>query len=212
MAGKSLVESLQSSVRRAKKLSALEVGCTYCPLNRVRGVQKIMGNVEGREVFVWGIAPGPLENRGGMEFVGPSGCLLWCELKLVGIERSMCDVQNVVRCFPPTDDLKNRKPKREEIHCCSVYNQKAIERHRAKVHLVFGKVAAKSLLGAEYRQGKKSFWSDKLGANVMCMYHPSYFLRKGYGGKAARPLSAAYKQWRMDFHNAASLLCNQSYC
>src|SRR5450432_3346316 len=90
-------------------------GCESCLLNHAPGTRKInLGEVKGAGVFIWGMAPGRDENNEGQEFVGRSGKLLWEELGRVGIERSKCDVQNVVRCFPTKQDrwpaLKMRDP------------------------------------------------------------------------------------------------------
>jgi uracil-DNA glycosylase family 4 len=120
----------------------------------------------------------------------------------------MCEIQNVVRCFTADYDdsvyppLTGRDPSKEEIHCCSIYTQKALEKQQAKVHLVFGEVAAKALLANEYKKGRKSFWSDRLGGHVMCLYHPSYFIRQGYGGASTQAPNAKYKQWRADIDHA----------
>ncbi len=171
-----------------------------------------MGEVHGREVFVWGMAPGPNENDERKEFVGKSGKLLWQELERVGILRSMCDIQNVVRCYPADRDegsfpaLKMRDPTKEEIHCCSVYTDSAIERSQAKVHLVFGKIAAKTLLCGEFKKGKKAFRSEKLNAHVLCVWHPSYLVHQGYSAGGARAPNEKFKQWRKDLELAASLL------
>jgi uracil-DNA glycosylase family 4 len=194
------------------KLSAKEVGCEFCPLNGIAGIHKVIGTVHGREVFIWGMAPGPDENREGREFIGKSGKLLWQELKRVGISREMCDVQNVVRCYPADRDedeypaLKMRNPTAEEIHCCSIYTKRAIEKQQAKVHLVFGEIAAKTLLGSEFKKGKKQFWSEKLNGYVLCIWHPSYFVRMGYYAGGTQPPNDKFKQWRADFELAAKLL------
>jgi hypothetical protein len=53
-----------------KRMSPKEVGCEFCPLNKIPGIHKVMGEVHGREVFIWGMAPGPNENDEPEEFVG----------------------------------------------------------------------------------------------------------------------------------------------
>jgi uracil-DNA glycosylase family 4 len=197
---------------KSEILSAKEVGCQFCPLNKVTGIRKIMGEVHGRRVFIWGMAPGPDENDEGREFIGKSGKLLWQELKRVGILPSMCDVQNVVRCFPADryEDrwpaLKMRNPKKKEIHCCSIYTEVALERQKAKVHIVFGGIAAKTLLGSEFKEGKKSFQSEKLRGHVLWMWHPSYLVRNGYYAESKKAPNDKFKHWRSDFKLAATLL------
>ena len=203
--------------KEALRLAPKEVGCQFCRLNQVPGIHKVMGEVHGREVFVWGMAPGPKENDERKEFVGKSGELLWQELERVGILRSKCDIQNVVRCYPANRDedsfpaLKMRDPTKEEIRCCSVYTKRAIERSQAKVHLVFGRIAAKTLLEAEFKKGKKEFWSGKLNARVLCIWHPSYLVRQGYSAGGAKAPNEKFKQWRKDLELAASLLVGNRY-
>jgi uracil-DNA glycosylase family 4 len=170
-----------------------KLGCEYCPLNKVLGIRKIMGTVEGKDIFVWAQSPGLDENRENRELVGRCGQFLWEELKRVGITRELCDIQNVVRCVPAnrvesvSRPLKMRDPDKEEIRCCSLYTIRAIEKQKAKLHLVFGEIAQKALLDTEYKKDKKDFWSEKLNGNVVCLAHPGYFLR-GCGGDKSRKL------------------------
>jgi hypothetical protein len=75
----------------------------------------------------------------GWEFVGRSGLVLWDELKIVGITRDMCDIQNVVRCFPANYDdtesprLKMRDLAPEEIHCCRIFTKRPSNSIRPKL-------------------------------------------------------------------------------
>src|ERR1039458_8676292 len=191
-----------------KHLSPKEVGCAFCPLNKVPGIHKVKGEVHGREIFIWGIAPGPQENEKLTEFIGKSGELLWQELERVGILRSKCDVQNIVRCFPADQvensrhPLKKRNPSKEEIHCCSVYTKDAIRLSRAKMHLIFGKVTAKNVLGTEFKKGKKAFRSERLNAHVFCFWHPTYLVMHGCSAGSTQEPNAIFKQWRKDLEMA----------
>ena len=90
-----------------KRMSPKEVGCEFCPLNKIPGIHKVMGEVHGREVFVWGMAPGPNENDEPEEFVGKSGKLLWQELKRVGITRHV----RHSKCGP----MLSRRPGRRQF-------------------------------------------------------------------------------------------------
>ena len=188
------------------------VGCDCCPLNDVTGVNKIFGEVTGKDIFIWGQSPGPQENREQREFIGPSGEFLWAELRRVGIKRSMCDVQNAVRCFPAVYSpssypaLSMRNPSKQEIACCSVYTKRAISESKAKLHLVFGEIAQKQVLGTEYSKGRRIFWSDRLNGHVVCLYHPSYFLRQGYKAGTTLKPNTALLQFRADLDYAVSLL------
>lgn len=160
-------------------------GCDFCPLNKIPGLNKVknLDLITGRRIMAWAQNPGEHENRKKMELVGPAGRLFWEIAREVGLTRDMCDVQNVVRCWTvdtnELDQFEPRNPSKEEIRCCSIYNEEAIQRNngKAKVHLVLGQVAAKALLRGEYRKNEKTFFSKKLNAWVICTYHPSYFLR-----------------------------------
>jgi len=167
-----------------QKKSVAGLGCVNCPSNANR-VKKIKGltRIKGRRIFVWAQCPGGKENDKGLELVGPAGKLLWEELEEVGVMREDCDVQNVVRCWPIVKDAsgtkQSRDPSKDELKCCSIFNDRALKlnRGKAKLHLVFGQVAAKQLLGREYKKDRPVFWSTRLQARVACLDHPSYFLR-----------------------------------
>jgi len=189
-------------------------GCDNCPskLNWKHGVKPIFGEVTGKKIFVWAQSPGPQENKAVKELIGPSGDWLWNELKSVGIKRDDCDIQNVVRCFPADyqdyewPPLKMRSPEKVEIKCCQKFNQLAIEKSKAKVHLVFGAVAHKALLGVEYKKARKVFYSPKLKGSVFLLDHPSYFLRSGYGGKGQQNVpSDRLKIFRRTLRDAAQV-------
>jgi uracil-DNA glycosylase family 4 len=194
-----------------KKLGLRKRGCEYCPLNKVHGIHKIFGKVKGKEIFIWAQSPGPKENKERKELIGPSGEWLWKELRRVGIKRKHCDIQNVVRCIPADYDnsmyppLKMRTPAKEEIKCCSVFNETAMEKSKAKLHLVFGAIAAASVLGKEYKKDKRIFYSDKLKSWVVYLDHPSYFIRMGYSAHTHRPANAALKRFRSDLKQAQEL-------
>jgi uracil-DNA glycosylase family 4 len=175
-------EKVPGVVKNTKKR-----GCEFCPLNKVPGIHKVknLDKITGKKIMIWAQNPGEKENKERLELVGPSGSLFWLEAERVGLKREHCDVQNVVRCWTVSRNelfqLVPREPSKEEIHCCSLYTEEAIERNhgKAKVHLVLGRVAAKTLLKGEFRKDQKTFYSKRLDAWVVCTYHPSYFLRGG---------------------------------
>src|SRR5271154_769889 len=141
-------------------------GCSFCPLNEKKGIHKVFGKVKGRKIFIWAQSPGQQENKKRKELIGPSGRFLWHELGKVGIKRKHCDIQNAVRCLPADlnlnvyPPLKMRAPTNEETKCCSIYNEQAMSHSKARIHLIFGAVAAKSLLGREYKKDNKIFYSE----------------------------------------------------
>lgn len=187
-------------------------GCEYCPMNKVKGINKIFGKVKGKKIFIWAQSPGPQENKAEKELVGPSGKFLWKELKRVGIKREKCDIQNVVRCMPADiidtkwPPFKMRSPSKEEVKCCSIYNEKALEKSKAKLNLVFGAVAAASLLGKELKKDQRIFYSDRLKGWVVYLDHPSYFIRQGYTADSDRPANDSLNRFRKDLERAKALL------
>lgn len=206
----------------AKKLHVIggggkKRGCEYCPLNKVKGINKIFGKVRGKKIFIWAQSPGMQENKAEKELVGPSGQWLWEELNRVGIKREDCDIQNVVRCVPADrvkgswPPLKMRSPAPEEIKCCSIYNEEALEKSKAKLHLVFGATAAAILLKREYKKDKRVFYSDNLNAWVVYLDHPSYFIRQGYSVGDGRPANASLTRFREDLQKAKQLLKKDSF-
>jgi uracil-DNA glycosylase family 4 len=167
-------------VKQLKSKAKKGLGCTACTLDKVPGVNKIFGDVLGKEAMVWAQSPGAKENERRVELIGPTGELLWRELGNVGISRNQVDVMNAVKCAPAdwiAGKFKIRTPTPEEIKCCSIYTEQAIAKQTAKVHLILGKIAAEQILGKSYPKTQKVFWSDKLRGKVIVTYHPAYFLR-----------------------------------
>lgn len=165
----------------SKKGSIL--GCTACPLNEVRGVNKVQGltRIKSRRAFIWSQSPNSTENQKGLELVGPAGRLVWDTFKLFDLTRDDFDVQNVIRCQPLDSNGEEHLPTKREIECCSVFNDKALELNRGKadVHLIFGDIAGQQLLGDSLRKDKPVFWYDPWDAYIVYAQHPSYILRKG---------------------------------
>lgn len=199
--GSKTVRQKPRSIRNAGR------GCENCTLDQVKGVKKIFSRVRGKSIFIWGQSPGPIENKQGEELLGPAGKWWWSECEAVGIRREDCDIQNVVRCFPADRDedewppLKMRNPTKDEVKCCSVYNERALEQSKAKVHIILGQIAAQILLGREYSKDSRVIWSKKFKAKVICLDHPAFFLRRGGGSGNDTRL----QQFRRDLKFAASV-------
>lgn len=186
-------KSILQEIRDSKKAITKEKerykenprGCEFCPLNCKEFTKVIrIDKIKGRKIFIWAMSPFVRENEKGKELVGPSGELLWSNLAAIGIEREDCDIQNVVRCMTANEDnegrLSPREPTKEEVYYCSKWTERALRKSKAIVHIVLGAFAAKTLLGREFKKGQTIFWSETLESHVICVYHPSYFLRPGY--------------------------------
>lgn len=212
--GKTAGNASNSEIKRGKR------GCEHCPLNHLEkhGVKKIKGKVRGHKIFIWAQSPGKEENKEGIELFGPSGQFLWQELKRVGIKRKHCDIQNVVRCWPVDEQenmwprFKMRTPTKEEVKCCSVYNEKALQKSKAKLHLIFGQIAGGVLLKKEFSpQTKRIFYSENMGGWVVYLDHPAYFIRMGYGVDSTQAPNDALKRFREDLIKAKQLLKKQDF-
>lgn len=184
-----------------------ERGCDVCPLNKVKGVKKILGTVAGTaRVMVIAQSPGPIENEKGKELLGPAGKWWWKELlECTGLTRKDVEIQNAVKCFPADRvdngwawELKMRNPSTEEIRCCSVHTETALSKSKAEFIILLGAVAAKAVLGAKKLPSTKIFYSDKLKAKVYLLDHPAFFLR-GYGrGPRYDQFRSTLKQLKAD--------------
>jgi uracil-DNA glycosylase family 4 len=156
-----------------------ERGCAYCPSNKTKGIKKLKTKVKGRSIMIVTSAPSMQENKDEKLLVGSSGDFFWDELKKVGLSRADVDIQAAMRCFPADKidgSLVKREANKEEIRCCSKYNDKAKEESKAKVYIVLGALAHKAFLGKEYKKSKRIFWSETLKAKVYCLVHPGFFL------------------------------------
>src|SRR5262245_40352632 len=170
----------------SKKATQNHRGCSYCPLDKVPGINKVKGQMTGKKIWVVAQSPGMDENEEKKELVGIAGRWLWKELHRIGVRRKDVDIQNVVRCVPADmvegsydSYLKMRSPTPEEIKCCSIYTEEAIAQSKAPFVLVFGQIAAKALLQTRSLPQRKIFWSEELSARIYLLDHPAFFVR-GY--------------------------------
>ena len=181
------VKLVQIDTAKKPTKKSLERGCEYCPSNNVKGINKLFNKVRGRKIMVFVTSPGPKENDEKQTLSGAAGDFFFDELEKVGISYKDCDIQNSVRCYPADrrdNKLYKREAKKEEIHCCSIYNEDAIRKSEAKIYILLGAATHKSVLGKEYQSSKKVFWSERLQAKVYCLAHPNYFLG-GYATQIA---------------------------
>lgn len=112
--------------------------CTRCRLcagrtNIVYGT----GNPTARLMFV-GEAPGRVEDREGLPFVGPAGRLLDDLLNGIGLSRRDVYIANVVKCRPPG----NRDPEPVEVEACNPFLTGQIRIIKPGIICELGRVAA----------------------------------------------------------------------
>jgi DNA polymerase len=132
------------------------------------------GNINA-PIIVIGEGPGEHEDKSGIPFVGRAGQLLDKIFESVKLKRQEdLLIINVVKCRPPN----NRAPFEDEINSCFGYLKRQIELSKAKIILLTGATALKTILninvGISKIRGKWFEWEDKM---VMPIFHPSYLLR-----------------------------------
>lgn len=132
--------------------------------------------------MVVGEAPGEHEDRQGEPFVGPAGQLLDAMLAAMDLHRAAPEparqvfIANTVKCRPP----RNRNPEPSEMDACRPFLLRQIELVNPKLVLLFGRMAAQSLLGTDDALGKLRGRVHRLadGRPAIVTYHPSYLLRQ----------------------------------
>ncbi len=174
---------IQRNLFGERLLDGRVLGCSRCPLDSIPRIRKVKRteHVEGRRAMLWAQSPGRVENEKKKELVGPSGQLLWKALSGYGLSRSSFDIQNVLRCWPIDRSGNEHTPTKQELQCCSIFNEEALERNggNAQVHLILGEIAGVQLLGSHYRKDCPIFWYPPWNAYVVLAHHPSYLLRQG---------------------------------
>jgi DNA polymerase len=151
------------------------LNCTKCRLHETRtNVVFMDGNINA-PIIVIGEGPGEHEDKSGIPFVGRAGQLLDKIFESVKLKRQEdLLIINVVKCRPPN----NRAPFEDEINSCFGYLKRQIELSKAKIILLTGATALKTILninvGISKIRGKWFEWEDKM---VMPIFHPSYLLR-----------------------------------
>ena len=155
--------------------------CRNCPLWEI-GTQTVFGHgpADAELMFV-GEAPGAQEDKTGIPFVGPAGRLFDQLLEGAGIDRNAVFVTNTVKHRPWVENngrRKNRAPKQSEIKACAVWLDREIEIIRPRIVCCLGAVAAKRILGKDFRltEQRGQWFSTETVPNVLATVHPSFIL------------------------------------
>jgi uracil-DNA glycosylase family protein len=142
------------------------------------------GNPHGKLALV-GEQPGDVEDQQGIPFVGPAGRLLQECLDEAGVPRSELYVTNAVKHFRFEGRGKRRihqSPTMAHITACRPWLGAELRIVRPKLVVVLGSVAAKSLLGKDFRVTQhrgEILEQDTLegAARYLVTVHPSSVLR-----------------------------------
>lgn len=121
-----------------------------------------------------GEGPGANEDEQGIPFVGKAGQFLDDMLAIIGLDRTMVYIANIVKCRPPG----NRDPLNVEQDACIGYLRRQIQLVQPKIIISLGRIAAMRLIDDKFRITKEhGTWFDRDGMRMMAMYHPSALLR-----------------------------------
>lgn len=148
--------------------------CRECALGQTRkNVVFGVGSPEAEVLFV-GEGPGANEDEQGEPFVGRAGKLLDDMLAIIGLDRTMVYITNIVKCRPP----QNRDPLNVEQDACIDWLRRQTALLQPKIIVCLGRIAAKSIIKKDYRiTAEHGQWFEKNGVQMTAIYHPAALLR-----------------------------------
>ncbi len=148
--------------------------CRECALCQTRkNVVFGVGNPQA-EIMLVGEGPGANEDEQGIPFVGKAGQFLDDMLAIVGLDRTLVYIANIVKCRPPG----NRDPLNVEQDACIGYLRRQIALIQPKILVSLGRIAAMRLIDPKFRITREhGVWFDVDGMRMMALYHPSALLR-----------------------------------
>ncbi|MDT5069963.1 MAG: uracil-DNA glycosylase [Mycobacterium sp.] len=139
------------------ELAAAARGCRGCHLHQ-DATQTVFGaGPRTARMMLVGEQPGDQEDKAGEPFVGPAGRILDKALDAAGIGRDDLYVTNAVKHFKFTVRTERGKrrihqtPSRTEVVACRPWLLAELDAVHPDVVVLMGAVAAKSLLGNDFR-------------------------------------------------------------
>jgi DNA polymerase len=174
-------------------------GCKRCPLWKPATRTVFGEGPADARVLLVGEQPGDAEDLSGHPFVGPSGKLLDRALEELGIDRAQLYVTNAVKHFKFERRGKARlhkSPNPSEQRACRLWLEGEIERIRPDIVVCLGAIAARNVLGNQFRlMRQRGTWQALAGGTrAFATVHPSAVLRQR--GSEAR--EAAYRDFVSD--------------
>lgn len=167
--------------------------CRDCPLGQDPGFKRHViyrGDPDAKVWFV-GEAPGKIEEREGVPFVGPAGKVFDQMVRGIGLKKFY--VTNVVKARPRApkgSGRENLPPTREIIDTCSKFLEREITLLRPRVICLLGGSAIKAFLKESQIRvgdyvGTSKNWTAPSGQQIKLffMYHPSYLLHSKKRGE-----------------------------
>jgi uracil-DNA glycosylase family 4 len=147
--------------------------CTKCELYKTRtNAVPGEGPVNATVMFI-GEAPGAVEDRTGLPFVGRSGELLTELIQDLGLSRDDVFITSVLKSRPPG----NRPPRKGEINACISYLDRQIEVIHPQIIVLLGSVAVSSVIGPWRMSEAHGRFHEANGRTYFITYHPAAALR-----------------------------------
>ena len=157
-----------------ERLKADCADCRGCELAETRPSLVFGVGNESADVMFIGEGPGEQEDLQGEPFVGPAGKLLDTMLEIIGLDRTMVYIANIVKCRPP----RNRDPLPVEQEACIGWLRRQIALVDPRIIVFLGRIAAMAFIKPDFRITREhGQWFDVNGRRAMAMYHPSALLR-----------------------------------
>jgi len=175
---------------KLRQLEAEAKECKRCRLHKSRtNVVFGVGPVDAKIMLV-GEAPGLMEDKSGLPFVGAAGKNLDMLLQTAGLKRENVYITNVVLSRPP----QNRAPLPDEIEACHPFLEGKISIFQPKLMIALGRIAAGELLDRPVVMNEEhGTLLDCVYASVkfklFVTYHPAAAL---YGAQAKQKLQADF--------------------
>ena len=148
--------------------------CRECALSQTRQ-NVVFGTGNPRaEIMLVGEGPGANEDEQGVPFVGKAGALLDDMLAIIGLDRTMVYITNIVKCRPP----QNRDPLNIEQEACEGWLTAQIELMKPKIIICLGRIAAMKYIKEDFKITKEhGQWFEKDGILRIALFHPAALLR-----------------------------------
>ena len=148
--------------------------CRECALCQARKTVVFGVGSTQAEIMLIGEGPGANEDEQGIPFVGKAGQLLDSMLAIIGLDRTMVYIANIVKCRPPG----NRDPLNVEQDACIGYLRRQMALLSPKILVCLGRIAAMRFIDPKFRITREhGIWFDVDGMRMMAVYHPSALLR-----------------------------------
>lgn len=154
--------------------------CYRCGLVKTKTNYVFGSGNEKADIMFIGEAPGAMEDKEGVPFVGRAGKILDELLASINLSRDSIYISNILKCRPPG----NRNPTLVEIDSCTPYLNKQIELIKPKVLCCLGNFATAFVLrkyglkekveGISKLHGKIFKVTSLFGVlNIIPLYHPA---------------------------------------